>query len=63
MKKIEMPLKINVDNRPWELYDVHFNDADGKTFSFYIYAVSREHASYIVDEIRQTARLAPGHLV
>lgn len=32
-------------------------DADGRKFSFYIFAISREHAACVVDDIRETAWL------
>ena len=48
---------VNVDGREWHLFSVNFTDADGRQFSFNIYAISREHASYIVQEIRETATL------
>ncbi|HFD1500676.1 TPA: hypothetical protein ACF1LI_004438 [Klebsiella pneumoniae] len=48
---------VNVDGRDWHLFDVHWSDADGRKYSFYIYAINREHASYVVQEIKDTAQL------
>lgn len=48
---------VNVDGRDWHLFSVNFADADGRQFLFNIYAISREHASSIVQEIRETATL------
>lgn len=52
---IQMPLSVIVDGRTWRLFSVEYDTADGK-FSTYIYALSDEHASAIVAELRQTAR-------
>lgn len=41
----------------WKPYSVNHIDADGKKFSFYIFAISREHAACVVDDIRETAWL------
>ncbi|HBM8109980.1 TPA: hypothetical protein L0X89_004676 [Escherichia coli] len=41
----------------WKPYSVYHIDADGKKFSFYIFAISREHAACVVDDIRETAWL------
>ena len=43
---------VDVVNRVW-----FPQDADGKKFSFYIFAISREHAACVVDDIRETAWL------
>ena len=48
-----------------KVYDVYnptatgfgYIDSDGKKFSFYIFAISREHAACVVDDIRETAWL------
>ncbi|WP_447842850.1 hypothetical protein [Enterobacter cloacae] len=48
---------VNVEGRDWHLFSVNWSDAEGRQFSFHIYAISREHASYIVEEIRNTATL------
>jgi hypothetical protein len=48
---------VRVDGRTWNLFSVDYDTPDGK-FSFYIYALSSEHASMIVEEIRATARVS-----
>ncbi len=53
---IQLPLTTVVDGRTWGLFGVDFKTADG-TFSTYIYALSFEHASHIVEELRATATL------
>ena len=63
MSGINMPLTVQVEGREWRLFDVNYIDADGRTMSFYIYAINREHASYQVEEIRKSAVLAPGDIV
>lgn len=58
-----VPLQVEVDGRIWKLFDVYFTDSDGRKYSFYIYAINREHASYIVEDIKNTAELAPGDII
>jgi len=53
---IQQRFTVHVDGRNWHLFDVHYETADGK-FSFYIYAISFEHAAAIVEEIKATAKL------
>lgn len=53
---IQLPLTTDVNGRTWRLFDVEWTGADGH-FSFYIYAISAEHAGHIVDEIKETAKL------
>ncbi len=48
---------VIVNGREWHLFAVDFETADGK-FATYVYAISREHASHIVEELRNTATLA-----
>lgn len=52
-----MPYSVTVDGRVWNLFDVEYQTADGK-FGFYIYAINFEHASHIVEELKQTAKLS-----
>ncbi|MCM7781184.1 hypothetical protein M8T12_08895 [Enterobacter ludwigii] len=52
-----MPSSVHHEGKNWYPFSVNFSDADGRSFSFTIYAVNREHASYIVQEIRETATL------
>lgn len=51
-----MPLQTVVAGRTWHCYSVEFTTADGN-FLTYIYALSDEHASHIVEELRATAKL------
>ncbi|ELP5887739.1 MAG: hypothetical protein JJO71_14420 [Escherichia coli] len=62
MSGINMPLQVEVEGRTWKLFSVDFM-ADERKYSFYIYAINREHASYIVDDIKRTAELSPGNIV
>ncbi len=62
MDSINMPLQTEVEGRVWRLFPVDFTE-DERKYSFYIYAINREHASYIVESIKQTAALSPGDLV
>nr|DAQ25801.1 MAG TPA: hypothetical protein [Caudoviricetes sp.] len=48
---------VVIDGVLWKPYSVNHIDADGKKFSFYIFAISREHAACVVDDIRETAWL------
>ncbi|HHT0948959.1 hypothetical protein [Enterobacter cloacae complex sp. 310G5] len=52
-----MPMSVHREGKDWYPFSVHYSDADGRQFSFTIYAVNREHASYVVQEIRETATL------
>lgn len=52
----EQPTETTVNGRRWQLYGVDYETPDGK-FSFYIYALSWEHAEMLVTEIRETATL------
>ncbi len=47
---------VHVDGRDWHLFDIEYQTADGR-FSFYIYALSHEHAAMMLDELKQTARV------
>ncbi|EOY8504032.1 hypothetical protein ACQFCN_001132 [Enterobacter cloacae] len=52
-----MPMSVHHEGKYWYPFSVHYSDADGRQFSFTIYTVNREHASYVVQEIRETATL------
>ncbi|ECS8440890.1 hypothetical protein C6783_18015 [Salmonella enterica subsp. enterica serovar Cerro] len=52
-----MSMSVHHEGKDWYPFSVHYSDADGRQFSFTIYAVNREHASYVVQEIRDTATL------
>lgn len=54
---MEFPKPVVIDGVLWKPYAVNHIDADGKKFSFYIFAISREHAACVVDDIRETGWL------
>ena len=54
---VPQPITVSVDGRYWHLFEVEFDTAEGK-FSTHIYAISAEHASHVVEELKATARLA-----
>jgi hypothetical protein len=53
-----IPLQIApvVNGRKWHVFDAEFETPDGK-FSFYFYALSFEHAAYVLEELKATAKL------
>lgn len=57
VKHMGSPKPVVIDGVLWKPYSVNHIDADGKKFSFYIFAISREHAACVVDDIRETAWL------
>ena len=57
MTMTKAPKPVVIDGVLWKPYSVNHIDADGKKFSFYIFAISREHAVCVVDDIRETAWL------
>ena len=57
VKRMESPKPVVIDGVLWKPYSVNHIDADGKKFSFYNFAISREHAACVVDDIRETAWL------
>lgn len=59
-KPIPLALEAVVNGRTWLLYTFDFTTADG-VFSSYFYALSDEHASHILEEMKATAR-NPGRL-
>lgn len=56
-------MSVVVDGRTWKEYSVEWNDVDGKLYSFNFFAISREHASYIWEEMKATGRLADGEII
>lgn len=48
--------------RIWALFPVDFTTAEG-TFSVYLYAINREHAAAILEELKETAVLRDGDLI
>ena len=51
-----------VNGLQWQLYPVDFKTDEG-TFSVYLYAINREHATAILLELKDTAVLRDGNLV
>jgi hypothetical protein len=52
----DLPLRVTIKGVDWRLFSFSYHTCEG-TFESYIYAVSHEHASHIIDELRQTAYL------
>ena len=50
-----------VNGQQWQLYPVDFKTEEG-TFSVYLYAINREHAAAILQELKETAVLRDGDL-
>ena len=51
-----------VNGLQWQLYPVDFKTEEG-TFSVYLYAINREPAAAILQELKETAVLREGDLV
>lgn len=47
---------VEVEGRVWKLQSIEFT-LDDKTFSAYFYALSREHASYMFEAMKNDGRL------
>lgn len=54
---MELKPSVVVNGMTWDLYSVDYRTMDDQTFSVYIYALSKEHASYLVEELKGTAKL------
>jgi hypothetical protein len=54
---LELKPTVQVGGRDWRLFDIAFQTADGE-YSVYMYALSFEHAQMMLDELKQTARVA-----
>lgn len=52
----ELPLRVTIDGVQWRLFSFKYRTCEG-TFESYIYAVSHEHASHIIDELKDSAYL------
>lgn len=57
MADLTLKPTVTVDGRQWNLFSVDYETPDGR-FSFYIHALSYEHALLIVDDIKATARIS-----
>ncbi|WXL23934.1 hypothetical protein WG219_11260 [Ectopseudomonas mendocina] len=51
---VTLPLSVIQDGKTWALFSFEYSTPDGR-FSSYFYALSFEHASYILAEMRRTA--------
>ena len=54
--KLETSLVSEVDGKRWNLYGVEYENSDGK-YSFYLYAISFEHAELLLQDIKDTAKV------
>ena len=50
------------EGRVWRLFSVNYL-IDDTPLSFYIHAISKEHASYLLEAIKETALLADGQII
>lgn len=53
---MNLALQARIGGHDWHLYAVDFTTAEGE-FSTHIYAISKEHAAAIVEELKATARV------
>lgn len=51
------PLTVTVGGHQWHLFACEYDTPDG-TFAFDIYALSREHAGVMLEELKATARIS-----
>ena len=56
MSPVTLEPRVMVNGREWSLFSFEFTTVNG-TFQSYIYAISFEPASYIIEEMKETARL------
>lgn len=50
------PLQVQVQGRTWRMFSCGYSTPDGE-FSFYIYALSWEHAQLMLDDIKANAKV------
>lgn len=55
-KSVSLEISCEVHGRRWDLYSFSYETIDGR-FSGYLHALSPEHASYMLDEMKQTAKI------
>jgi len=53
---VELPLTCEVGGRLWKLFTYEFQTPDG-VFTGYLHALSAEHATYMLTELRESAVL------
>lgn len=56
MRKVDLDVTCTVAGRKWSLYSFQYCTEEG-VFSGYLHAVSFEHASYMLEELKETATL------
>lgn len=54
---VPQPLAVIVGGVKWNLFSADYTTPDG-TYSFYFYAISFDHASLILHDIKETAVLS-----
>ena len=59
---ISLSQVAEINGLQWQLFPVDFKTEEG-TFSVYLYAINREHAAAILQELKETAVLREGDLV
>jgi hypothetical protein len=60
---ITLHQSVEIDGKTWRIFDVNFKDDEGRLYGFYIYAISREHAACVLDDIKRTATLSDGDII
>lgn len=55
-KFVKMETSCEVDGRTWGLYSFTYQTVDGN-FVGYLHALSFEHASYMLEELKGTAEI------
>lgn len=53
---ITLPISTWVDGREWRLFTYSYETPDG-TFGGWLYAISKEHASHLLGELKESAVL------
>lgn len=61
-QSVPLQLTTTVDGREWKLFCVNFK-SDDAVHSAYFYAIDREHASYRLEDLKQTGKLQWGDLL
>lgn len=61
-QSVPLQLTTTVDGREWKLFCVNFK-SDDAVHSAYFYAIDREHASYRLEDLKQTGELQWGNLL
>lgn len=61
-QSVPLQLTTTVDGREWQLFCVNFK-SDDAVHSAYFYAIDREHASYRLEDLKQTGELQWGNLL